>query len=468
MGVRLPIAPASDFYRRQVVFIAHRQRNTFMTKRLSPKDIIALGFMTFALFVGAGNIIFPPMVGLQSGEHLWLASLGFMITAVALPVIAVIALARVGGSISLLTGPIGRRAGLLLATLCYLALGPLFATPRTANVSFTLGIAPFTGDGALPQFIYSLLFFALAMIISLYPGRLLDNVGHILAPLKIIALAALGIAALMWPAGAPIPAIGRYQDAAFSTGFVQGYLTMDTLSALMFGSIIVAAARSRGVYDRRLLMRYTLWASLIAGIGLTLVYICMFKLGAGSGSLVSREQDGAAILHAYVQYTFGDLGSLFMALLMFIACLVTAVGMTCACADFFSRHVPLSYRTLVVILAVFAMLVSNLGLANLIRLSIPVLTAIYPPCIALVLLSFSQSRWRSAEGVFMPVVTTSLLFGVFDGIKASNFSSLLPTWFEQLPLADQGLVWLLPTLLVLLLAAFGDRFRTPRRVETVS
>ena len=108
-----------------------------------------------------------------------------MVTAVALPVIAVIALARVGGSISLLTGPIGRTAGLLLATVCYLALGPLFATPRTANVSFALGIAPFTGDGALPQFIYSLLFFTPAMIVSLYPGRLLDNVGHILAPLKI-------------------------------------------------------------------------------------------------------------------------------------------------------------------------------------------------------------------------------------------------------------------------------------------
>ena len=163
--------------------------------------------MTFALFVGAGNIIFPPMVGLQSGEHVWIAALGFLITAVGLPVITVIALARVGGGIDALSSPIGRGAGLLLATVCYLAVGPLFATPRTANVSFALGIAPFTGDGALPQFIYSLLFFTLAMIVSLYPGRLLDNVGHILAPLKILALAALGIAALVWPAGAPISAI---------------------------------------------------------------------------------------------------------------------------------------------------------------------------------------------------------------------------------------------------------------------
>ncbi len=242
-------------------------------------------------------------MGLQSGEHLWPAALGFMVTAVALPVIAVIALARVGGSISLLTGPIGRTAGLLLATVCYLALGPLFATPRTANVSFALGIAPFTGDGALPQFIYSLLFFTLAMIVSLYPGRLLDNVGHILAPLKILALAALGIAALVWPAGEPVSAVGSYQAAAFSTGFVQGYQTMDTLSALMFGSIIVTAARSRGVSDSGLLLRYTLWASLIAGVGLTLVYICMFSSAPAAAAWSSGAQDGAAILHAYVQHT---------------------------------------------------------------------------------------------------------------------------------------------------------------------
>lgn len=111
-----------------------------MSHRLSSKDIMALGFMTFALFVGAGNIIFPPMVGLQSGEHVWWAALGFLITAVGLPVITVIALARVGGGIDALSTPIGRSAGLVLATVCYLAVGPLFAIPRTATVSFEVGI----------------------------------------------------------------------------------------------------------------------------------------------------------------------------------------------------------------------------------------------------------------------------------------------------------------------------------------
>ena len=162
-------------------------------KVLKSQDILALGFMTFALFVGAGNIIFPPIVGLQSGPHVWMAALGFLITAVGLPVVTVIALAKVGGGMDALSSPIGKIAGGLLAAAAYLAVGPLFATPRTATVSFEVGLAPLTGESPLALFLYSSVYFLLVFFISLYPGRLLDTVGRFLAPLKIIALAVLGI-----------------------------------------------------------------------------------------------------------------------------------------------------------------------------------------------------------------------------------------------------------------------------------
>ena len=236
-----------------------------MTHQLKSRDIIALGFMTFALFVGAGNIIFPPMVGLQAGEHVWTAAFGFLITAVGLPVLTVVALAKVGGGVDRLSTPIGKVAGLLLATVCYLAVGPLFATPRTATVSFEVGIAPLTGDSALPLFIYSVIYFAIVILVSLYPGKLLDTVGNFLAPLKILALVVLSVAAIVWPAGPISNAMEAYQTAAFSNGFVNGYLTMDTLGAMVFGIVIVNAARSRGVTEARLLTRYTVWAGLMAG-----------------------------------------------------------------------------------------------------------------------------------------------------------------------------------------------------------
>ena len=395
-----------------------------MTHQLRSRDIIALGFMTFALFVGAGNIIFPPMVGLQAGEHVWTAAFGFLITAVGLPVLTVVALAKVGGGVDSLSTPIGKVAGVLLATVCYLAVGPLFATPRTATVSFEVGIAPLTGDSA---------------------------------PLKIIALVILSVAAIIWPAGSISTATEAYQNAAFSNGFVNGYLTMDTLGAMVFGIVIVNAARSRGVTEARLLTRYTVWAGLMAGVGLTLLYLALFRLGSDSASLVDQSANGAAILHAYVQHTFGGGGSFLLAALIFIACLVTAVGLTCACAEFFAQYVPLSYRTLVFILGGFSMVVSNLGLSQLIQISVPVLTAIYPPCIALVVLSFTRSWWHNSSRVIAPPMFISLLFGILDGIKASAFSDILPSWAQRLPLAEQGLAWLMPTVVMVVLAIIWDR-----------
>lgn len=269
-----------------------------MTHQLKSRDIIALGFMTFALFVGAGNIIFPPMVGLQAGEHVWSAAIGFLITAVGLPVLTVVALAKVGGGVESLSTPIGKVAGILLAVVCYLAVGPLFATPRTATVSFEVGIAPLTGDGPLPLLIYSVIYFALVILVSLYPGKLLDTVGNFLAPLKIIALIILAVAAIVWPAGPLSHAMEAYRTAPFSNGFVNGYLTMDTLGAMVFGIVIVNAARSRGVTEARLLTRYTVWAGLMAGVGLTLLYLALFRLGSDSGTLVEQSANGAAILHA--------------------------------------------------------------------------------------------------------------------------------------------------------------------------
>lgn len=429
----------------------------FMTHQLKSRDIIALGFMTFALFVGAGNIIFPPMVGLQAGEHVWTAAFGFLITAVGLPVLTVVALAKVGGGVDTLSTPIGKIAGVLLAVVCYLTVGPLFATPRTATVSFEMGIAPLTGDGRLPLLIYSLVYFALVILVSLYPGKLLDTVGNFLAPLKILALTVLSVAAIMWPAGTISHALEAYQTAPFSNGFVNGYLTMDTLGAMVFGIVIVNAARSRGVTDSGLLTRYTIWAGLMAGVGLTLLYLALFRLGSDSGSLIDQNANGAAILHAYVQHTFGGAGSFMLAALIFIACMVTAVGLTTACAEFFSQYLPLSYRALVFILGLFSMVISNLGLSHLIQISIPVLTAIYPPCIVLVLLSFTRGWWRNASRVIAPAMFISLIFGLMDGVKASPFAGILPKWCAHMPLSSQGLAWLMPTLIAAVLAVVWDK-----------
>jgi LIVCS family branched-chain amino acid:cation transporter len=426
-------------------------------KVLKGQDILALGFMTFALFVGAGNIIFPPIVGLQAGPNVWMAALGFLVTAVGLPVVTVIALAKVGGAMDALSSPIGKVAGTILAAVCYLSVGPLFATPRTATVSFEVGLAPLTGESPLALFLYSLVYFVLVFWISLYPGRLLDTVGRFLAPLKIIALAILGIAAFVLPAGEVGIAEPAYVAAPFSQGFINGYLTMDTLGALVFGIVIVNAIRSRGVESPRLITRYAIIAGLIAGVGLALVYISLFRLGSDSHAVAAGATNGAAVLHAYVQHTFGTLGSSFLAVLISLACLVTAVGLTCACAEYFSRVLPLSYKTLVILLAAFSLLVSNLGLTKLIQFSIPVLTAIYPPCIALVALSFCKDFWHEQGRIVAPVMLVAFLIGVVDAVKGSALGGYVPDALAHLPLSEQGLAWVIPSLITLFVAFMVDR-----------
>ncbi|SDG26390.1 branched-chain amino acid:cation transporter, LIVCS family [Pseudomonas benzenivorans] len=433
--------------------------------RLHGSDLLALGFMTFALFLGAGNIIFPPSAGLAAGENIGLAALGFLLTGVGLPLLTIVALARVGGGMALLTAPLGKRAGLLFAVIVYLTIGPLFATPRTAVVSFEMGVAPFTGNSEAPLLIYTLAYFAAVLFLSLNPGRLVDRIGKFITPVLLAALLVLGGAALLVPAGEIGQVSVDYQSAPFVQGFLQGYLTMDTLGALVFGIVIATAIRDRGVRDGALVTRYSVIAGLIAAFGLSLVYLALFYLGATSQGIAGEAQNGVQILTAYVQHTFGTAGSLLLAVVITLACLTTAVGLLTACGEFFSSLLPLSYRLVVLGFGVFSLLVANQGLTQLISVSVPVLVGLYPLAIVLVALSLLDGLWLSSPRVFIPVMAVTLVFGLVDGFAAAGFSQWAPRSFGELPLAGQGLGWLVPALATLLLVAVLDRLLgKPERV----
>ena len=425
--------------------------------RLKGLDLLALGFMTFALFLGAGNIIFPPSAGMAAGEQIWSAAFGFLLTGVGLPLLTVVALARVGGGMDRLTAPLGRKAGVLLAVVVYLAIGPLFATPRTAVVSFEMGIAPFTGQSALALFSYTLAFFGAALFLVLNPGQLVNRVGKFITPVLLAALLVLGGAALFAPAGEIGATAESYRATPLLKGFLEGYLTMDTLGALVFGIVIATAIRDRGVTDPALVTRYSMIAGLIAAIGLSLVYVALFYLGATSQGIAGEAQNGVQILTTYVQHTFGTTGSLLLAVVITLACLTTAVGLTTACGEFFSSLLPVSYRAVVVTFTLFSLLVANQGLTQLISVSVPVLVGLYPLAIMLVALSLLDRLWLCAPRVFVPVMAVTLIFGVVDGLAAAGLDGLVPAFFLSLPLAAQSMGWLVPVLLTLAIAAAADR-----------
>ncbi|WP_284334967.1 branched-chain amino acid transport system II carrier protein [Comamonas sp. NoAH] len=431
-------------------------------KILKTRDIVALGFMTFALFLGAGNIIFPPSVGLAAGEFQWSAALGFLLTGVGLPLLGVVALARVGGGLDTLTSPIGKLAGSLMGLSIYLTIGPFFATPRTATVSFEVGMAPFTGNTPGALLAFTIGYFLLVMILSLFPGKLMDNIGKIITPALILVLAILGGAAALFPAGDITTPAAAYASsgAALAQGFVQGYQTMDALASLVFGIVIVASIKAAGVTDSRLHTRYTILAGLIAATGLGLVYVSLIYLGAMSGTVVAADASGVQILTSYVERTFGTSGIVLLAAVILLACLTTGVGLVSACSAYFSQLLGVSYRTVVIVMSVFSAAVANQGLAQLIAVAVPVLYTIYPVAIALIALGLLSKLWRNHRRVFIPVMSVALIFGLIDGIKAAGFESILPSALTNLPGSSIGLGWLIPVALVLLAAVMLDRIRS--------
>ena len=425
-------------------------------RKLSLTNLRALGFMTFALFLGAGNVVFPPEAGLTAGQNMWPTAFGFLITAVGLPLLTLVALARVGGGISELTSPLGRVPGLALAILVYLAIGPLFATPRTAVVSYEIGVVPFVQDSWQALLGYTVVFFSAVLFLALKPGRLMDNVGKYITPVLIAALIILGVSAVLFPAGEVAPAAAAYRRAPFIEGFLQGYLTMDTLGALVFGIVVTTAIRDRQIADTRLITNYTMIAAVIAATGLALVYLALFQLGATSGSLVDPGANGGRILAAFVQERFGMGGSLLLSVVITLACLTTAVGLMVACGEFFSRIAPVSYASVIWTFTLFSMIVANQGLDNLVRVSIPVLVGLYPLAIVLVLVGLLVHGWARPQNIMRPVMAVALIFGVVDGLKTAGLMDPETSWLQVLPFSSQGLGWLVPVAAMLALAVIVD------------
>ena len=422
-----------------------------MNKTLKVTDILALGFMTFAFFLGAGNIIFPPQAGQQAGDHLLPAMLGFLSTGVTLPLIAIIAVAVAGGWKGL-TQDLPSKAATLLAVLIFIVIGPAFAAPRAGLVAYEMGVKPFIADaGQLSLTIFSIVFFAIALFLSRSRGNLVDMVGKFLTPILFLALVALAVAVVINPQDAIEAAKGDYVEMPFIKGFVEGYNTLDAVAALLFGMVIVDAVRSKGVTDETATRKYLICAGLIAAAGLAFVYVSLFYLGATSVEIAANASNGGDILAIYVAALFGPAGQMILSLIVLLACLTTVVGLLSACSEYFSTLTSWSYEKWVTVLAVICCVVANVGLNQLIKISLPALFALYPIAMALVILTFIR-RWLPNPALsYRVVMLVALSFSMIDAAKVSGFDV---TAFKIIPLFDYGMAWLMPTFVALVITRF--------------
>ncbi len=410
--------------------------------KLSRKNKVTVGFMLFSLFFGAGNLIFPPFLGQNAGSSTAAALLGFCITAVVLPVLGVVVVARFDG-LDRLGQLVGRRFGLVFTVLIYLSIGPGLGIPRAASVPFEMAVAPYLPEGAHPTLwmaVYSLVFFAVALWLCLNPGKLVDRIGHVLTPTLLVLLVVLFAGFLLRGEMQVAPPRDAYAKGAFLQGFAEGYNTMDAIAALNFGLVIATTLRSFDVTEKREVLGHTVRTGLLAGSILAVVYAMLACMGMYSSGVYAVQENGAQTLRQIVCQVFGGPGAVLLAAIFTLACLTTCVGLINSISQYFSTLFGrLSYRQWVLVITGFSFLVCNLGLNAILSISVPVLNAIYPVAIVLILLGLSHRLWRNNPYVYPCVVGATALVSVIYAMDSAGLPALLA---RVLPLYEQGYGWL--------------------------
>lgn len=426
------------------------------------KQSVLVSFMLFSLFFGAGNLIFPPFLGQSAGEQTPAALLGFLLTAVVLPVLGVVVVARFDG-LERLGGQVGKRFGTVFTVLIYLSIGAGLGIPRAASVPFEMAFAPYLPEGssnALWLAGYSLVFFAIALWLSLNPNRLVERVGHYLTPSLLILLLVLFGGFLLRGEAVIAAPQGEYATEPFLKGFTEGYNTMDTIAALNFGLVIATTLRSFGYTERKELMRQTVGAGVRAGSLLALVYVMLSYMGMCSSGVYALPNNGAQTLRAIVYQVFGTWGAVLLAAIFTLACLTTCVGLINSVSQYFSTLFSrLSYRQWVWTITVFSFLVCNLGLDTILSVSVPVLNAIYPVAIVLILLGLTHGLWRGNRLVYPCVVGGTAVVSVIYAVDEAGLPELLRRY---LPLYSSGYGWLCVAAGMLLLAVVLGFVKTKR------
>ena len=445
-----------------------------MKRMLAFRELLAVASMLFGLFFGAGNLIFPASMGQLAGSAVWMAAAGFLITGVGLPLLGVAALgiSQEDGLLGL-SCRVGRKYGLLFTCALYLTIGPFFAIPRCATVSFTVGVQRLLPEGGqwMALAVFSALFFAAVLLFSLRPGEILIWVGKVLTPLFLAFLAVLLLRALTAPLGtiAEIEPMGDYVAFPFAVGLLSGYNTMDALAGLAFGIIVVGVIRQLGVRDPGDIAKNTVAAGLLSALLMALIYVLVAAAGAQSRGAFPASGNGGEVLAQIAEHYFGGAGAIILAITVTVACLKTAVGLITSCGRTFAGLFPggPSYRAWATGFCILSFLIANLGLDAIIAWSQPVLAFLYPLAIVLIALTLSGRWFGNDRTVLRWAVALTAAAALLDLIRAlpeTARSALglegVLSWAEQwVPLVSFGFGWICPALVGLTIGLAVRRSR---------
>ncbi len=407
-------------------------------------DSLIIGAALFSMFFGAGNMIFPPFLGFESGNE-WLSGFfGYYIADIGLAILAIIAQIN-RGSFDDVLSPLGRTASTALMLSIILCLGPFISIPRTCATTFELAILPNLPTASV--FLFSVIFFGITLSLSFNETKVVDIVGKVLTPVLIIGLLFLIIKGIIDPISSVIDT--KKTLSPVGAGIEAGYQSMDVLGAAVFGVLAIGGAIQRGNKDRRSVRDVTLGASLVAGLGLFVIYLGLTYLGATVSTLFNMHTSRAELLLSIVELLLPQkFGLIFFGIIAGLACMTTSVALTSSASKYLQKlfRDKLSYKTWVIIICVFSAVASSLGVEGLVALASPVLTVVYPPILAMVIMSFFH-KWLTPLA-YRLAAGGAFLYGVADAIAGFGIRLDL---ISYLPFFDMGMGWILPTLVLALI-----------------
>lgn len=429
-----------------------------MKTKLTVKETILLSITLFGMFFGAGNLIFPVHLGQLAGKNVVIATLGFIITGVTIPILAVasIGMTHSNGLQRMCEKKVGKGFAYFFTTLLYLTIGPFFAIPRCCTTTFTTGVFPLMNElnERICLLVFSFIFFALVLFFSLRPNEIMKWVGKIITPIFLVFFIVLIVRAISCT-NITITSVmpdSSYTKNSFVNGLLEGYNTMDAIAGLAFGVIVVNCIRDLGIHDGKLVAKEIIKAGILTAILMSVIYFSSTIMGAKSLAVLEASENGGIALSQIAELFLGKYGLIVLAITIGLACLKTAIGLVTSCSEAFEKMFPksFSYKKWATIFCVFSFVISNFGLTTIINYSVSALMFLYPIAIVLILVGVFSYRTDN-KVVFRCTLVGTIFAAIFDFIKTLPFNIDISFISKVLPFFDLGFSWVIPSLLGLLI-----------------
>ncbi|WP_071027088.1 branched-chain amino acid transport system II carrier protein [Peptoniphilus raoultii] len=429
------------------------------------KSIIVIGFALFAMYFGAGNLIFPPYLGFISGGDWIKSSIGFTIADAGLGLIGIIALANFDGDIIKLGSRVNKKFAVILSLAIILCIGPFLAMPRTGATSYEIGILPIFGSG-FSKYLFAIIFFGLVILLTIRANKVVDIVGKFLTPALIICVGILIFKGFTSP-------LGEIADTSLVEGVVKrgirdGYQTMDALASCMFALVIINAVKDLKLGDKLGEFEITIASGTTAAICLAIVYGGLAHIGAtlSMDKSIPVDIDNTKLLVDVTNGLLGKIGVYILGIIVLLACLTTAIGLVSATASYFTNLLNgrFSYGQVVVIASVVSGVISVLGVQEIIKISAPILEIIYPCCTTLIILGMFNKKIKD-DLVYQIPVYTNLVLGLLAAILDRGYLKALEKPFKMLPLENHGLYWIMPMIVTIIIALAISKTREAKTAE---